>query len=234
MLPISYTIIYRIASIISPSCKKCNQNIHSNSGLLHKIQKVLPIPPPPRRQAAASRKGGPRLPSAPEEAGAQIWRRLNGPAVAKTWQDDCNFSPVMVQYCKKGGVRVRRLLLAVLCLLLFTLPVWGAEAENTMEVTAVVNGGRLLPDGSEARPEFGRPGAPGAPRGFRSAGRHSEWRGSQGPEAGQHPGLGAGKPLPDSGAFRPSPSPTPSPPASRRGNRESSACPWPRRAWPAL
>ena len=46
----------------------------------------------------------------------------------------------MVQYCKKGGVRVRRLLLAVLCLLLFTLPVWGAEAENTMEVTAVVNG----------------------------------------------------------------------------------------------
>lgn len=84
--------------------------------------------------------GGPWLPSAPEEAGAQIWRPLNGPAVAKTWQDDCNFSPVMVQYCKKGGVRVRRLLLAVLCLLLFTLPVWGAEAENTMEVTAVVNG----------------------------------------------------------------------------------------------
>ena len=35
---------------------------------------------------------------------------------------------------------MRRLLLAVLCLLLFTLPVWGAEAENTMEVTAVVNG----------------------------------------------------------------------------------------------
>ncbi|MFR0733258.1 MAG: hypothetical protein ACLSHU_02725 [Oscillospiraceae bacterium] len=30
--------------------------------------------------------------------------------------------------------------MAVLCLLLFTLPVWGAEAENTMEVTAVVNG----------------------------------------------------------------------------------------------
>ena len=54
---------------------------------------------------------------------------------------------------------MRRLLLAVLCLLLFTLPVWGAEAENTMEVTAVVNGGRLLPDGSEARPGFGRPGS---------------------------------------------------------------------------
>ena len=140
MLPISYTIIYRIASIISPSCKNATKIYIPIPAFCTKSKRSFQFRPPPRRQAAASRKGGPRLPSAPEEAGAQIWRRLNGPAVAKTWQDDCNFSPVMVQYCKKGGVRVRRLLLAVLCLLLFTLPVWGAEAENTMEVTAVVNG----------------------------------------------------------------------------------------------
>lgn len=65
---------------------------------------------------------------------------MDTPAMAKTWQNDCNFPPSMVQYCKKGGVRVRRLLLAVLCLLLLALPVRGAEAGNTMEVTAVVDG----------------------------------------------------------------------------------------------
>ena len=35
---------------------------------------------------------------------------------------------------------MRRRLLAVLCLLLLALPVRGAEAGNTMEVTAVVDG----------------------------------------------------------------------------------------------